>query len=379
MLFSQLTKLLAIDRRWLLPRIRMVLLIVAFASMVFPGHFIERRLISFLLLPVIDLDRLSIFTFRSPTSFVRRLLNLTIIDPLAALQCIWCFVIGLLRHHNIVGCLCLVSVADSVPSTPNCGPCAVLPGNSGACCNRTDLLLTITPRVIRERSLPNQGDTDFYSGRKSNFDTQDPNEAWKRESDRGKPPRYNLKPGGNNGGRREDAQAPVEDNGEGARLQKTANTWDAAVDKVKEQGGTGNSAGEDGQGSLRLAFSNEHYSVDNGATVTVEILGSNLGQASELNARVLFNPSKLALADTEAVSASGDVQATASAQSGSVDLSIRNVPPGATNGQTVLAKLTLRGTEKGLSYLLINSTGNPKGKDGSEVPLDLGTSKIEIR
>lgn len=245
--------------------------------------------------------------------------------------------------------------------------------------NRTDLLLTITPRLIRERSLPNQGDTDFYSGRKSHFSTEDPNEAWKRESDRGKPPRYNLKPGSSNGVRREDARAPVEGNGEGARLQNAANTWDAAVDKAKPQGGTGDSAGEDGQGGLRLAFSNEHYSVDSGATVTVEILGVNLGQASELNARILFNPSKLALADTQAVSAGGDVQATASAKSGAVDLSIRNIPPGATNGQTVLAKLTLRGTEKGLSYLLINSAGNPKGKDGSEVPLDLGTSKIEIR
>ncbi len=243
--------------------------------------------------------------------------------------------------------------------------------------NRTDLLLTITPHIIRERSLPNHGDTDFYSGRKSSFSTEDPNEAWKRESETGKPPKYNLKPDGG-GARREDARAPEKNTGD-ARLQKAANAgdWSATAETSAAAGATD---GETGNGpNLRLAFSNEHYSVDSGQTVTVEVLGSNLGQASEVNARVLFNPEKLALAGAEAQGAGGDVQAAAATgKSGAIDLSIRKIPP-SSGGQMVLAKLTLRGTEKGLSYLLINTTNAPKGQDGNELPLDLGTSKVEIR
>ncbi|MDO9384534.1 MAG: hypothetical protein Q7T86_16915 [Hyphomicrobiaceae bacterium] len=244
--------------------------------------------------------------------------------------------------------------------------------------NRTDLLLTITPHVIRARSLPNHGDTDFYSGRKSNFSTEDPNDAWKRESEGGKPPRYNLKPGESGGARREDANAPASSSG-GARLQKAANGADGGFETTVATNGSGN--GETGSGAnLRLAFSTEQYSVENGNTVTVEVLGSNLGRASELNARVLFNPAKLALAGAEAQSGTGEVLAAETAgKSGAIDLSIRKIPPGAASGQAVLAKLTLRGTEKGLSYLLINATGAPKGQDGSELPLDLGTSKVEIR
>lgn len=235
--------------------------------------------------------------------------------------------------------------------------------------NRTDLLLTITPHVIRQRGLPNNSDMDFYSGRKSNFSTENPNDAWKRESESGKPPRYNIKPGGD-GVRREDASNASR--GWTPRIEKAVDAYSPGA------AGSSDAASGDGAGGLRLAFSTDHYSVDNGRTVTVEVLGSNLGQASELNARVLFNPQKLTLDDTQTMAGGGEVLASAS-KSGAIDLSIKKIPPAAGNGQQVLAKLTLRGTEKGLSYLLINSAGAAKGKDGNEVPLDLGTSKVEIR
>jgi general secretion pathway protein D len=243
--------------------------------------------------------------------------------------------------------------------------------------NRTDLLLTITPHVIRERSLPHHGDTDFYSGRKSNFSTEDPNEAWKHESEGGKPPRYNLKPGGGGSARREDARAPSGGSGD-ARLQPA--NLDAAGAGAT-QSGAGADVGAAAGGSLRLGFATGHYSVENGNTITVEVLGSNLGRASEVNARVLFNPAKLTLAGAEAQSGgSGEVQAAeAAGKAGAIDLSIRKIPPGAAGGEAVLARLTLKGTEKGLSYLLINTTEAPKSPDGGEVPLDLGTSKVEIR
>lgn len=236
--------------------------------------------------------------------------------------------------------------------------------------NRTDLLLTITPHVIRQRSLPNHGDMDFYSGRKSSFSTENPNDAWKRESEGGTPPRFNMSPA-DAPPRREDARNDAAPGG--ARLEKTVATGgtDATADLV---------GGQDGGEGPRLSFSNAHYSVDNGGTVTVEVVGANLGHASELNARVLFNPAKLSLDDTLAINGqAGEVQASTSAKPGAIDLSVKNIPAGAANGQTVLAKLTLRGTEKGLSYLLINADGNAKAPNGNDVALDLGTSKVEIR
>jgi general secretion pathway protein D len=60
--------------------------------------------------------------------------------------------------------------------------------------DRTELLLTVTPQVIRPQSLPGHGATDFYSGTDSNYSTRSGQILAKKQPDAGEPLRFNINP-----------------------------------------------------------------------------------------------------------------------------------------------------------------------------------------
>jgi general secretion pathway protein D len=57
---------------------------------------------------------------------------------------------------------------------------------------RTELLLTITPYLVRSQSLPRRGNTDFYSGTDDNYSTKASYDYLNRPSRTDQPPKYNL-------------------------------------------------------------------------------------------------------------------------------------------------------------------------------------------
>ena len=227
---------------------------------------------------------------------------------------------------------------------------------------RTDILLTITPQVLRRQDLPRMGDTDFYSGGKSTFTSQDRFEFLKREAPGDKPPQYRLSP---DAGKQEVA---VRDAQPAERSPRGGGAWSVEPVAADSQAG----------GAPRIDFGNDHYSVEQGGVVTVQVKGRNLHGASEMATRILFNPDKLSLDTAAGEKSVGTVQADSS-QPGIVDLTIRNIPQGQQQGEFPLATLALRSKAKGLSYLLLNSAGTPKSRDGQAIDVELGSSKIEIR
>ncbi len=231
---------------------------------------------------------------------------------------------------------------------------------------RTDILLTITPHVLRRQGLPRMSDTDFYSGQKDVLTTRDNFDYLKKHAPGTKPPRIRLSP---DGGRQEAAVRdvrPLNRRMASADRSEPARAIDPVV--YSEAGGDAPS----------ITFGTEHYSVDAGRVVTVEVRGRNLDAAKDISTRVLFNPDKLTLDTASGKKAAGKVRTDAS-QPGIVDLTFKNIPSGGDGGEIVLATLALRGKAKGLSYLLLNSTGTPKGKDGRAIDVELGASKVEIR
>jgi general secretion pathway protein D len=60
---------------------------------------------------------------------------------------------------------------------------------------RTELLLTITPHVLRQQSLPSARNTDFYSGTGQEYSTRSGYDYLKATASSGDMPRYTLNPG----------------------------------------------------------------------------------------------------------------------------------------------------------------------------------------
>jgi general secretion pathway protein D len=59
---------------------------------------------------------------------------------------------------------------------------------------KTDLLLTITPQLVRPQSLPNRGTMDFYSGNEGSYSTRPDQVLAKSPASSGEPLRFNVNP-----------------------------------------------------------------------------------------------------------------------------------------------------------------------------------------
>ncbi len=226
---------------------------------------------------------------------------------------------------------------------------------------RTDILLTISPHVLRHQGLPRTSDTDFYSGSKGNFTTQDPFSYLKKAPSSGEPPRYKLSPDAG----KQDASARGRQNNPGSS---------AAASQMKAQSAVQDAVVGD---RLALNFGTEAYAVDQGGTIKVEIRGRNLDATSGVTTRVLFNPDKLSLDGDGAIAAAAQVTADGS-KPGVIDLTIKPTSNPA-GDDAVLATLAFQGKEKGLSYLLLNNSGPAKTKNGQAIDMELGASRVEIR
>lgn len=80
---------------------------------------------------------------------------------------------------------------------------------------RTDVLLTITPKVIRDQALPKHKDSNFYSGGTGNFTTEASYDYLKAAPADSEPPRYKISPD-NSGAGVQAARNPAPSNGRAA-------------------------------------------------------------------------------------------------------------------------------------------------------------------
>ncbi len=67
-------------------------------------------------------------------------------------------------------------------------------GNHGDTGQRTELILTITPYLVRSQSLPRRSNTDFYSGTEKDYSTRTSYDYLNRTPPAKQPPRYMLTP-----------------------------------------------------------------------------------------------------------------------------------------------------------------------------------------
>lgn len=221
---------------------------------------------------------------------------------------------------------------------------------------RTDILLTITPRVVRGWEVPTRIAREFYSGTENSY--------------AGRPLFANLETGATNqAGKpltpRIDAGAPGSASGAGVATA-------ASSAETPENTAT--------TSPLLLTFAEAAYEVDVGKEIEVRLVSQNHSGATVLPMEILYNPQLLSFVrgiagepaprtfSAKADSAKGIVQISLTFDSGSAP----------TTGNTVLANLTLRAEKSGISYLIFRQPAI-KSANGENVNVQVRASRVVVR
>jgi len=205
---------------------------------------------------------------------------------------------------------------------------------------RTDVLLTITPRVVRGWDVPTRVAREFYSG-SENVYSDKPLFA-NLETAAGATIR--TEPGAT--GTAVAAVAPV-----GAVAPTSVPAAPAAVAALAPPPGAPPSKAP-GAPPI-LAFSDPVYEVVSGQNFDIKLMGANLEGAASVPLEVLYNPQLLSYVG----GAKGDVAAdsfnsTADASRGALNISLSLSAGAAQPANAVLARVTMRGEKAGVSYLV---------------------------
>lgn len=191
---------------------------------------------------------------------------------------------------------------------------------------RTDVLLTITPRVVRGWSIAPPQELTLYSGTESRYAAA-PLFATLRETATGDArPRIQL-----------GAVAQTDAGGGSQTPAVPPSPLPEAMSIVPE-----------------VRFSQELYSLGRGAEQTLNIVGRSFTTQGRLRLELMYNPEILEILAAEAGDA-GTPVADIDPERGIVSIELDKAPDSAEEVPT-LAKLRVRGRAPGISYLLFNAS-----------------------
>lgn len=204
---------------------------------------------------------------------------------------------------------------------------------------RTDVMLTITPRVVRPQAVPPRSVREFFSGNGKRFAAESMYSFLGSDA--------NVRIGPPRG--KSHSVAP-------------------AVAEASTRGGIMKDSGKP-----VLRFSEGKYEIEKGERVKVTMMAEQLGSIKELPLQVLFNPSILEFVSAESAAGGNiSVVATPGDKPGSVQLDVTGTP-GQPNGPLIEILLEARGG--GISYLMSRPVMLSTGQ-GDAVPLDSFMSRV---
>lgn len=189
---------------------------------------------------------------------------------------------------------------------------------------RTDVLLTITPRIVRPWTLPGKSQRKFYSGTEKQYSTK-PLFAFLQE-------------------KAETRKAAEIKLGELPAAPETEVAMARPVPRVAEKPAT-----TVGQGIL--SFDKAVYSVAADQELTIELQAENISGIGEMPIELLFNPNLMEFVNVEKGSINGEMQAADDASKGIIRLNLSNIT-GLSAGKTTLARVQLKSKRPGISYLI---------------------------
>ncbi|HXL72828.1 MAG TPA: hypothetical protein VN963_04300, partial [bacterium] len=216
---------------------------------------------------------------------------------------------------------------------------------------QTDILLTITPRIIRDWTFPRKDYQEIYSGTQDNLSSK---------------PIFALFKGAQGAG------APKIEVGEPVGLTaqtsgSLSSSQELAVNSPSPNGG------------VILSFEQPQYEATLGQPVEIKLYGENMGKLRNMPLAVAFNANYLKFVSASAGSAGVEkVEADADDKHGLLRMNLTLKPDQAVSGPMELVDLKLTGYTPGLSYLIFL---NPTFKDenGNDVHAQARASRIVVK
>lgn len=219
---------------------------------------------------------------------------------------------------------------------------------------RTDVLLTITPRIVRSWDLPDKAQQQFHSGTEKAFSS---NPVFAYLNDPTVTP--DVRPQIALGGSGQDGQS--------------SSTGRSGGTPVASQGGRASN------GAPLFTFAKPAYEASQGQDFRVELIGKDLSGISSVPIEILYNPQLIEFMNIE----QGDVRpenfdAKADKNKGVLKVQLDFSESGGPKNQTLLANLIMRGAKSGISYLVYRIP-QLKNADGNTVQAQVRASRVFIK
>ncbi len=262
--------------------------------------------------------------------------------------------------------------------------------------NRTDVLLTITPRVVRGWDIPARPLREFYSGTETVYGdkpvfgslttapTPDGEGSQAAPSDS----KDHRAGGSSPRSQRHDPRVQADDTADSSGAVGAGSAGDTGGAAAKGAAGASAAAGSGsptGAGTdspapptnSTLSFDKSVYDVAAGGSLDIDLIGANLPAGTSVPLEILYNGQLL----TYVSGSKGDVGAadvSADATRGVISVAL-TIPDGAGSGDSAaIAHLTLRGAKPGVSYLVFR-TPNLKDSNGESVSTQVLASRIVVK
>lgn len=231
----------------------------------------------------------------------------------------------------------------------------IFAGNTDDNSQRTDILLTITPRIVRDWNFPRKDLMEIYSGTSDNVSSQPRFAAFKTRAKGAAAPSIAV----------------------GGPVSQQATPAPSITPVLASQ----NASAPASVGGLSLSFSQPQYDAALGQPVTLKVMGQNLGNLKELPLAVAYNANYLkfvsaAAGSDQVVNVGSDVDEAHGLVR--LKLSLKDGAPATQTGPSELVDVVLSGYTPGISYLVFL---NPTFKDsnGNEVHAEASASRIAVK
>ncbi len=225
-----------------------------------------------------------------------------------------------------------------------------LAGNVDNSDSRTDIILTITPHIVRDWSFPHKELQEIYSGTQNNLSSKPLFSLFDQKAAGNREPKIALGP-------ETEAAGPT-----------TSDAMPAAL-----------FSGVQANSGVVFAFDQPQYEAELGQGVELKLYGENLGKIKTFPLAVAFNASYLKFASASPGSPAVEkVEADSDEKHGMVRMTLTLKPDQSEAGPVELADIHLNGYTPGISYLMFL---NPTFKDenGNDVQAQAHASRIVVK
>lgn len=230
--------------------------------------------------------------------------------------------------------------------------------------DRSDVLLTITPRVVRGWEQSSASERQFYSGTENSYYNHQLFAELKTAavSDSGAPliPKINTNGVGTSAANASGAATPA-----AAKTQEIPNTASSETIAPSRQ--------------PLLGFSEAVYEVAPGQDFTIKLTGQNLGGATSLPIEILYNPQVMKFIRSEAGGPPPQsFSAAADGDKGVVSIKMDYAPDAAPKESGVIASLLMHADNTGVSYLIYR-TKTVIGAGGETINAQVRASRVVVK